>query len=324
MTMDPEIEAMVVARRAQRSTGAVASADEIPLEEWRTGYRKTYRARSLPPDERVATEELVIPGPAGPISARLYRPPSTNGVAPGIAVYFHGGGFVLGDADAYDSQSRVIAMRSRCLILFPEFRLAPEHPFPAALDDAIAAVEWAAEHAAELGADAERLAVMGDSGGANLATNVAIAARDRGRPPIALQYLLYPWVDARPYRTTGTYASIEAYSSGFLLERATMVWLAKCWLPDATDADDPRVSPILATDLGRLPRAIVRVGEFDPLRDMGSAYAARLVEAGTPVDFEIARGMVHNFLGHAGVSKGARAMLESVGDGLRRHLMPAT
>ena len=307
MDLDTDIRAMIDAALALPARPLA----EITVQQYRDGYRDRYRARSVAPDMTVAASALHI----GDVPATAYRPIDAAGPLP-LVVYFHGGGFVLGDTAAYDAQSRCLAVRGRCVVLFVDYRLAPEHPFPAALDDARAAVVWAAANAAELGADAGRLAVAGDSAGGNLAANMALMAPER----IALQVLLYPWVDARPYAGGPGYPSTTAFAERHFLDQAVMEWFTGHYLPDRALATDPRVSPLLAPDHRGLPPAIVMTASHDPLRDMGAAYAARLIEAGVDVDYRCVRGMVHNFLGHAGISAAAARALAALGDLLRTRL----
>lgn len=311
MTLDPDIRAMIDAALAQPARPQA----EITTAQFREGYRDRYVARSVPPDPTIVATPVSI----GAIAATAYRPAGAAGALP-LVVYFHGGGFVLGDARAYDTQSRFLAARGRCVLLFVDYRLAPEHPFPAALDDAWAAVTWAAENAAGLGADAGRLAVAGDSAGGNLAANVCLMARDRGGPAIALQLLAYPWLDARPYAGGPAYPSGLAFAERHFLDQAVMEWFTGHYLADPALADDPRVSPVLAPDLRGLPPAVVVTASHDPLRDMGAAFAARLIADHVDVDYRCVPGMVHNFLGHAGISPAAARALAGLGDLLRARL----
>ncbi len=310
MALDAEIKAMIDAALALPARPLA----EITVAQFRDGYRDRYRARSLPADMTVEAIALTI----GDIPVTAYRP-AVAGPLP-LVVYFHGGGFVLGDTPAYEAQSRALAARGRCVLLFVDYRLAPEHPFPAALDDAWAAIVWAAANAGALGADPGRLAVAGDSAGGNLAANLALMARDCGGPDIALQVLLYPWVDARPYAGGPGYPSTAAFAERHFLDQAVMEWFTGHYLAGRALAEDPRVSPLLAPDHGNLPPAVIWTAAHDPLRDMGAAYAGRLIAAGTDVDYRCLPGMVHNFLGHAGVSAAAGRALAALGDLLRTRL----
>lgn len=312
MPLDPDVRAMIDAALAQPPR----RLESMTIEELRAGYRERYRLRSGTADPTVTAEALEIPAGDRGIPARLYRP-AGGGELP-LALYFHGGGFSFGDADAYDLQSRNLAALARCLVLFVDYRLAPEHRFPAALEDALAAVRWGAANAGRLGAG-RRLVTMGDSAGGNLALNCALHLRDGRGPRIDLQCLFYPWVDFRPYAGGPSYPSVEAFSTGFFLERAVMEMFVRNYLADPALPADPRVSPLLAESLRDLPPTLVLTAENDPLRDMGAALAERLAASGVPTRYRCAPGLVHNFLGHAGVVPAARAELEWVAGQVRGH-----
>ena len=192
-------------------------------------------------------------------------------------MFFHGGGYVIGDVDTHDNQCRMLCREAEAVVLSVGYRLAPEHPFPAAPEDCFAATRWAAEHVDRLGGDAGRIAVAGDSAGGNLAAVVALMARDAGGPALAAQLLIYPGTDF-----AGGYPSETENAEGFFLTRADMEWFREQYLAGA-DPSDPRLSPIAAPDLSGLPPAVVATAEFDPLRDQGDAYARALEEAGVPV-----------------------------------------
>ena len=263
--------------------GAVTDAAEV---------RRVAAANRRPvadPVQVSSVENRKIDGPAGPIPIRIYTPPPGD-TPPAIVVFLHGGGWVICDLESHDRHARMIATGAGAVVVSVDYRLAPEHRFPAALDDAYAALGWTAAHAAELGADAARLAVAGDSAGGNLAAAVAIAARDRGGPPIAFQLLVYPVTDHRfdttSYRDNGT-------GEWFLTEQH-MRWYWDQYLGPGGDGTDPLAS-VLRADLHDLPPAFVMTGEHDPLRDEGEAYAAALRAAGVDVDSHRATGMFHGF-----------------------------
>lgn len=315
-----ELDAEIVQMAQENCARWRIPFEEPSIEAARASYTERYQFRSLPPKTLCRIERLSIPGRAASMSARLYRPPHSHDEPTPLIVYFHGGGFVLGDAEGYERQSMRLAEEVGCAVLFPEFRLAPEHPFPAAVHDAIDVMDWVSRHASRLNIDAQRMGVVGDSAGGNLAINVGLAARDRGGPNIALQLLLYPVTDFRPYVGGSTYPSVDAFSSGFLLDRSVMEWFTSQYLPEASVASDPRASPILAADLSRLPATAVVTAECDPLRDMGHAFATRLAQAGTPVEYVCAEHMAHNFMGHVASSAGARRAFDAVVQILRGHL----
>jgi acetyl esterase/lipase len=254
-------------------------------------------AGALEPVARV--DEKSVPGPEGPLRARLYVPASDDRRR-GLVVYFHGGGWVVGDLDTHDSTCRFLARAADVLVLAVDYRLAPEHPFPAAVDDALAAFAWAAREAGALGADPARVAVAGDSAGGNLAAVVAGQARPR---PCA-QLLVYPVTDV-----STKHPSYRTFADGYFLTEREMDWYRDHYLSERAAAGDPRVSPLLAGDLSGLPPAIVATAGFDVLRDEGEAYARRLEEAGVPVSARRYGGLVHGFANATGASTAARAAM---------------
>jgi acetyl esterase/lipase len=241
-----------------------------------------------PPEPMAKVENRRIPGPAGEIPVRIFAP---EGRAPmPILVYFHGGGWVIGTLETHDAVCRHLAKRAGAVVVSVDYRLAPEHKFPAGPEDCYAATCWAAEHAAEIGGDARRIVVGGDSAGGNLAAVVSLMARDRGKPAIALQLLIYPVTDHR-YDTL----SYRDNADGYLLTKQAMVWFWNHYLAAERDGENPYASPLRAGDLKGLPPAMVVTAEFDPLRDEGEAYAARLREAGVPVKHRRYDGIIHGF-----------------------------
>jgi acetyl esterase len=254
-------------------------------------------------------EPMEIPGPAGTIGARLYVPASSPHDPPPLLVYFHGGGWVIGDLETHDDPCRFLALHSGAALLAIDYRLAPEHPFPAAAEDAEAAYGWALANAGKLGVDPHRIAVGGDSAGANLAAAASLLARDEGAPLPAMQLLIYPVTDA-----TGESSSRRTFGDGFLLTRNDMNWFEERYLPPGIDRSDARVSVLRAPDLSGLPPAYVATAGFDPLRDEGEAYALRLREAGVPVALRRHPGLVHTFANLTAICPSARAaMLEAAG-----------
>ncbi len=253
-----------------------------------------------------ATEDGTFPGPATPLCFRSYTPVAASDPRlPGL-IYFHGGGFVLGNLDTHDSTCRMLANASGCRVISIDYRLAPEHKFPAAVDDAWAATKWVAEHASDLGIEAERLAVGGDSAGANLAAVVCHLAKRSRAPKIALQLLLYAVTDA-----TADAGSMRDFAEGYLLEQEGLKWFFDHY--GASDPLDPRLSPLRANDFSGLPTAHIHTAEFDPLRDQGKAYAEHLQEAGIKVTYVCHSGMIHGFFSLGGVIPYGRAALEKVG-----------
>jgi acetyl esterase len=244
-------------------------------------------------------ENRTIPGPAGQIPVRIYTP---NGTGPfGLLVFFHGGGWVIGNLDTHDGTCRELAHGAGCVVMSVDYRLAPEHKFPAAADDCYAATAWAAAHAAEIGADPARIAVGGDSAGGNLTCVVALMARDKGGPALCFQLPIYP--------ATSTALDMPSYvenATGYLLETEAMVWFWGHYLESQTDGESPYASPLRAQDLKGLPPAFVITAEFDPLRDEGERYAKRLQDAGVPTTLKRFDGMIHGFIGMSAIMDQAK------------------
>ena len=260
---------------------------------------------------------LSIPGPAGPVGVRHYRP--VNGDGEPLLVFYHGGGQVIGDLDTHDDLCRQICREGRLQVLSVDYRLAPEHKAPAGSDDAYAAFEWALGHAGELGADPSRVAVGGDSAGGNLAALVAQRARDEGARLPALQFLLYPVVNYRDETRSQT-----LFGDGFFLTMADLHFCRHQFLDGAQlDASDPRVSPLLADDFADLPPALLLSAGFDPLRDEDRQYAEALRNAGVPVDHREFGSLIHGFANFFPLGGGsATAMAETI-SALRAHLARA-
>jgi acetyl esterase/lipase len=260
-----------------------------------------------------AIENGTLPGPAGPLSYRAYTPEgSMRPPLPGL-VYFHGGGFVIGSIDVYDGVCRMLANASGCLVVSVDYRLAPEHKFPAAVEDGFAAVTWVAAHAELLGIDARRLVVAGDSAGGNLAAVVCQLAKAAGGPRIALQVLLCARTDAG-----ADTASLRQFAEGYLLEKASIDWFADHY--GAHDIVDPRLSPLRAADVSGLPPAHIHTAEFDPLRDEGKAYADRLAASGVAVKYTCHAGMIHHFYALAGAIPYGKAAMAAIGADIKADL----
>jgi len=281
----------------------------------RAEARRAAATTAGPPLPMARVERVEVPGPAGTLPACLYTPLGpAEGPGP-LLVYYHGGGWVIGDLDTHDSAVRFLAAAAGVPVLSVEYRLAPEHPFPAPVEDALAAFEWAAENAAELGADAARIAVGGDSAGGNLAAVVSMLARDGGGTPPAMQLLIYPVTDA-----AGAGESRRLFAEGFLLTAGDMDWFEESYLPDAAAGADPRVSILRADDLSGLAPAYVVTAGFDPLRDEGEAFARRMHEAGTRVALRRQAGLVHSFANMTAISRSARAAMSEAAGALRMGL----
>jgi acetyl esterase len=279
------------------------------------------RVDGPPPPEVARVEDRTIPGPDGDIPVRIYWPvvePDQPGDTLPLVVYFHGGGWVICDLDSHDATCRTLANGSGAVVVSVDYRLAPEHRFPAAPEDAYAATLWAAQHAAQLGADAARMAVAGDSAGGNLAAVVPLMTRDRGGPPLRFQLLVYPVTDVSP--TRDDYPSKSDNATGYFLTTEHMEWYRDKYLPNGDDGSAPYVSPVHATDVAGLPPALVITAEYDPLRDEGEAYARRLNDAGVPAEIERCAGMFHGFFGMSTILDGATAANERAAAALRRAL----
>lgn len=266
---------------------------------------------SLVKTEVDGVHELEIDGAAGPLRARYYRPPRLGAFEkPPLLVFFHGGGFVIGDLDTHDEPCRILCRHAGVQVLSVDYRLAPEHPFPAAVDDALAAFRWAVAHAPELDADADWVAVGGDSAGGNLSAVVAqLAARDGGPAP-ALQVLIYPAVDLTEARA----ASGRLFAEGFYLTENDRQWATRHYFAGTErDVTDTRASPALAEDLSGLAPAIVITAGFDPLRDEGEAYAETLRKAGNRVVLDRAPELIHGFINMTTVPAARDAALRLAG-----------
>lgn len=258
--------------------------------------------------------DRTIEGPGGRLRVRLYKP---AGAAPQnlpVILYFHGGGWVIGSLESYDPPCRFFAAGTGCALLAVDYRLAPEHKFPAAVDDAIAAYRWLAANASELGLDAGRIVVAGDSAGGTLAAAVTQLARQETRQP-CLQWLIYPCMDL-----SGDTSSHKSCGQGFLLTRADMEWCRGLYLGNPAQADDPRASPLRASDLHGLPTTLIFTAGFDPLRDEGKAFADRLTDAGTKSIYREFDSLIHGFIGMRGALQAAARAMDDMVAGVRHEL----
>jgi len=288
MALDPQARAVIdLVIKSGRP-----AYNTLSPKEARQLFRETRPAATPTPAEIGAVRDLTADGPGGPIPVRVYRPAGVPaGTALPVLVFYHGGGWVIGDLDTHDVQCRQITAEAGITVVAVDYRLAPEHKFPAAVDDAWAATRWVVARAGELGVDPGRLAVAGDSAGGNLAAVVALMARDAGGPAIALQVLIYPVTDVGAESK-----SYSDFAEGYMLTRDGMRWFTNHYLKAPSDAQDWRVSPLRAASLAGLPPALVITAGFDPLRDEGAAYARRLTEAGGQVDYINYGGMIHGFM----------------------------
>lgn len=310
MSLDPEARAYLEASAALglppiQEQGA-AEARRIVIE------RSALLAGEPEPLARVVDRS--VPGPAGRIPVRVYA--AGMGAPLPVVVFLHGGGWVTGNLDTHDGACRGLAARTGALVVAVDFRSAPEHRFPAAVDDCWAVVEWLGSAGGELGADAARIAVIGDSAGGNLAAVMALRARDRGEPRIAAQVLVYPVLDHD--LNTSSYL---AKATGYGLTRDSMRWYWEQYLGDGSDGFHPEASPLRAVDLAGLPPALVITCEHDPLRDEGVAYAGRLAAAGVRVEHLDEPEMIHGYFRMAGVIGRARKTWDDCAAFLRRELL---
>jgi len=265
-----------------------------------------------------AVENRALPGAAGALPVRIYRPLAVGAAEKSAGlVYFHGGAGVFCSLDTHDGLCRLLANASGCRIFSVDYRLAPEHPFPAAVDDADCATRWLCAHAHEVYVDPARIAVGGDSFGATLAAVVCQRARDNGAPAPALQVLLCPVTDL-----SAQSASWKAYGQGYLLERSTLDWAVQQYAP-GMDLSDARISPLRARDFAGLPATHIHTAEFDPLLDEGRAYADALASAGVPVRYICHAGMIHHFYCMAGGIVHAQQVIAAAGAAIQEALAPA-
>jgi acetyl esterase len=292
LTLDPQMQMLL----ALRNRVVTVPLTELAPADARERVRRESAATAGPRIPVGAVTDITVDGAEGPLPARHYSP----GEEAPLLVYLHGGGFVICNIDTHDQVCRLLCRYAGVHVVSVDYRLAPEHKFPAAVDDARAALRWAFAHAAELGADPARIAVGGDSAGGNLAAVTAQdAARDGGPAPV-FQLLIYPTVDrGRPY------PSRDLFAEGFFLTRAEMNWFDAQY-GHGENREDPRRAPLRATDLSGLAPALIVTAGFDPLRDEGEAYAAALEAAGTPVTLRRVPSMIHGFINMGDISSSAR------------------
>ncbi len=308
MPLDPQARFVLDQLAAQ---GGLELHELTPTEA-----RRVFSALQLPiPGEPVAhVENRSIPGPAGAVPVRVYRAEGVATPAPGV-VYFHGGGWVVGDLESEDNFCRALANRTDAIVVSVDYRLAPEHRCPAAAEDCYAATRWVADHGAAIGVDGTRIAIAGDSAGGNLTAVVALLARDRGGPSLRHQVLIYPVADhdfeTQSYRDNAT---------GYLLTRASMQWFWSHYAPDEAQRRAVHASPLRAEKLVGLPPATVITAEYDPLRDEGEAYAARLREAGVATVATRYDGQVHGFVSLFDVFEQGKVATEQIAAALRAEL----
>ncbi len=303
MALDPQIEILLgLAKKANLPEIWQLTPDQ-GREQYLTRVNKLKFSETI-----LRTEDRRIPGPGSDIALRIYTPRElkTAEKLP-VLMWFHGGGFVIGSLDTHDSVCRMLANQADCIVVSVDYRLAPEAKFPAAVEDCRAAMKWVAFHAVEFGGDASCMAVGGDSAGANLATVMAILARDAAHPKLVFQLLIYPCVAPEPET-----ASHHNFKEGYILSRNSITWFYKQYLRTGKDVKDFRFAPLIHDDLSGLPRSLIIVAGYDPLRDEGIEYAKKLIEAGNRVRLSNYEGMVHGFFLMGGaVDAAKRAVAES-------------
>ena len=308
--LDPDAAAVY---KAFQDAGRPAY-ETLTADEARAYYSAARLVSNPDPAEMASVRSIAIPGPAGDIPARLYTPTKLRqdeGLAPAL-VFFHGGGWVIGDLETHDVVCRGIAHDGELLVISVDYRLAPEHKFPAAVDDAIAATRWIADNAKKLGIDPEQLSVGGDSAGGNLSAVVALHARDHGGPLLAGQVLIYPATDF-----SMRHPSHSEPETSVLLTHSVIRWFRDHYLGGAQDAEDWRASPARAETLAGLPPAFVITAGADPLRDEGDEYARRLVDAGVPVVHRTYPGQFHGFFTMGKLLPQANVAVREIGEWLK-------
>ena len=310
--LDPEVRALLAAMEAQGGP---------PLESLEPKAARELAGESLTavsgePEQVARVEDRHVPGPGGSIPVRIYTPEGA-GPRPGL-VYFHGGGWVVGNIETHDGVCRALARRAGAVVVSVDYRLAPEHKFPAAVEDCCAATAWVAENAASLGIDSSRIAVGGDSAGGTLATVVARRSREQNGPGLALQVLVYPVTNMQSFDT----GSHREFADGYYLTGPMMEWFRALYFGQASDGASIDTSPLLASDLRGLPPALVITAECDVLRDEGEAYAKRLEDAGVPVTLTRYKGMIHPFFSMPGVLTQARNAIDQAARAVRE-MQPA-
>jgi acetyl esterase len=312
MTLHPRLRSL----RDQRARDRVPPLYAQTLAQARTADLASIRAGAGVGEAVARVTDLTFPGGDGDRPVRVYRPASTAPLP--VVAYFFGGGWTLGSIDTADGLARTLANAVPAVVVVPGYRLAPENPFPAAVEDCYAAVRWAAERAVDVGGDPARIAVAGDSAGGNLAASVALLARDRAGPVLAGQALVYPNTDY-----TATDDSLRDNIDPWLFNATSVAWYWGHYLADPADGPDPRASPALAADHRRLPPALVITAEHDPLRDQGERYAATLAAADVPTELHRYDGMAHGFFTMTGTVDDARRAQAEVASTLRRWFTPA-
>ena len=306
--LDPQVAA-VLAKIRLAGNPEYWQMTPAQAREW---HNRKAGILDIPREPVHAVEDRTVPADDAGVPVRIYTPRPSNSPWP-VLVWLHGGGHVVGSLQSYDALCRKLALSADCIVVSVDYRLAPEHKFPAGVIDSFAALQWAGRHAADFGGDPGRIAIGGDSAGGNLAAVCAILARDAGGPALAFQLLVYP--RTAPDEDSPSH---RALAEGYMLTRKVILWFHDHYRASDMDREDFRYAPLIASDLSRLPPALIVVGEYDPLRDDGIAYANRLRDADNDVELADYAGMVHPFFSMGGaVDAGRRAMVQAAG-ALRR------
>jgi acetyl esterase len=314
MLLDPDAQLVLeMIRLAGRPPFETLTPDEA-----RQAYINSRKVLQPPPEEVAEARDLSVPGPASDIKLRVYRPAGTTSAdkLPAL-IYYHGGGWLLGDLDSHDGVCRRFANLARCCVVSVDYRMAPEHKFPAAVDDCAAATRWAITQADALGIDPARVAVGGDSAGGNLAAVMAIYARDGALPPLTFQLLIYPATDMMM-----TSVSSQTITDGVPLTSKTMRWFIDHYTRDGTDGRDWRASPLRAADLSGTAQALVLTCACDPLCDEGLAYARRLEREGVRVTLLHFSDQIHGFMSMGRIIRAADVAIDMMGAALKKALWP--
>ena len=285
MELDPQAQALL--DRAAQS--GIPTYDTMEPDVARMYYEKACGIGAGDELELFAVEDMTIPGPASALPARLYRPSDTPDLP--ILVFFHGGGFTIGSPTSHDAVCRHLCKLTGCLVVSVDYRLGPEHKFPAAAEDAYGATKWLAENAGSIGGDPSRIAVGGDSAGGNLSAVTCLTARDKGAPNICYQLLIYPGTDM-----TESFPSHQSCGKGYFLTNELIHWFHDHYMPEGADLMDWRASPLHAADHSNLPPAHIITAGFDPLQDEGIAFGKKLEAGGVPVTYRHYDGLMHGFI----------------------------
>jgi acetyl esterase/lipase len=311
MPLDPHVKKFL----RMVAVGGIPAVSELTPLKMRQAILRLARALDAKNIPIGKTENRELPGLGAPLPVRFYIPAAINTDKTAGLVYFHGGAGVFCNIETHDGLCRMLANESGCCVISVDYRLAPEHKFPAAVEDSWLATKWVAEHALELGIDPERIAVGGDSAGGTLAAVVCHLAKQTGAPKLALQVLLCPVTDV-----SANTDSRKAYAERYFFDLAIMEWAFKHYCPPGIDSEDPRISPLRASDLTGLPPAQIHTAEFDPFRDEGKAYADRLRRAGVSVRYTCHEGMIHHFYAMAGVIPYAWLAIRAAGAAIKEAL----